>query len=115
VYENQFYGTLKSEINRIWENGNNVIFDLDVVGGLNLKRVFGNKALAVFVKAPSIAALEKRLRLRQSESEESIQKRISKAQKELSFEQQFDVVIVNDDLTEALKRSEKVVREFLEK
>lgn len=113
VYENQFYGTLKSEIERIWAAGNHVIFDVDVIGGLNLKKVFGNKALAVFVKAPSVEALEKRLRMRQSETEASIQKRVNKAKKEMSFEPQFDVTIVNDHLEDALMQAEKIVSEFL--
>lgn len=113
VYENQFYGTLKSEIERIWEAGNHVIFDVDVIGGLNLKKAFGNKALAVFVKAPSVDELENRLRMRQSETEESIQKRLNKAKKEMSFEPQFDVTMVNDNLKDAMKQAEKMVSEFL--
>lgn len=113
VYENQFYGTLKKEIERIWAAGNHVIFDVDVVGGLNLKKVFGNKALAVFVKAPSVDELEKRLRTRHTETEESIQKRLSKAKKEMSFEPEFDVSIVNDNLQDAMNQAEKMVGEFL--
>jgi guanylate kinase len=113
VYENQFYGTLKKEIERIWAAGNHVIFDVDVVGGLNLKKVFGNKALAVFVKAPSVDELEKRLRTRHTETEESIQKRLSKAKKEMSFEPEFDVSIVNDNLQAAMNQAEKMVSEFL--
>jgi guanylate kinase len=113
VYENQFYGTLKKEIERIWAAGNHVIFDVDVIGGLNLKKVFGNKALAVFVKAPSVDELEQRLRTRHTETEESIQKRLNKAKKEMSFEPEFDVSIVNDNLQDAMNQADKIVSEFL--
>src|SRR5690606_26424569 len=101
VYTDNFYGTLKSEIERIWSNGNTVIFDVDVVGGLNLKRIFGDHALAVFVQPPTVDELEKRLRYRSTETEEKINQRMAKAQKELSYARDFDVVLVNDNLEEA--------------
>lgn len=115
VYENNFYGTLKSEIERIWSNGNSVIFDVDVIGGLNLKRIFGDQALAVFVQAPSIEALEKRLRGRSTESEEKIQTRLAKATKEMSFASDFDYILVNDDIKIACEEATQVVHQFLRK
>jgi guanylate kinase len=114
-YTNQYYGTLKSEIEKIWAEGRNVIFDLDVLGGLNLKKIFGDRALAVFVKPPSIESLRFRLRNRSTETAEKIAMRIAKAQHELSFESQFDAVIVNDILEEAFLNAETKVRTFLEK
>lgn len=113
VYPNHFYGTLKSEISRIWNSGQHVIFDVDVVGGLNLKKAFGKKALSVFIEPPSVQVLENRLRQRESETEEMLQKRVGKAQKELALRDQFDVVIVNDVLTTALHETESVVKSFL--
>ncbi len=113
VYPGQFYGTLQSEIERIWAKGNHVIFDVDVIGGLNLKQKFLEQSLAVFIMPPSIEELEKRLTGRSSDSEESIRKRIDKATKEISFSNQFDVAIVNDVLEAALKQSEEIVRNFL--
>lgn len=112
VYENQFYGTLKSEIDRIHAEGKHVIFDVDVVGGLNIKKQFGDDALAVFVQPPSVEELERRLRHRSTESEESLAKRVAKAAKELSYSGQFDVVVINDDLEKAKQEAEKLVREF---
>jgi guanylate kinase len=113
VYKNQYYGTLYSEIERIWNNGGHVIFDLDVVGGLNLKKILGEKALSVFVKAPSVAVLEERLRKRSTESPEKIEQRVAKAQQEMAYEPRFDCVIVNEDLEKALREAEDRVREFL--
>lgn len=113
VYPDHFYGTLRSEIQRIWDSGKHIIFDVDVVGGLNIKKQFGEKALAVFVKPPSIIDLEKRLRGRGTEDEESLKKRLDKAAYEMTFADQFDVVIVNDDLETAKKTVFKVVSEFL--
>lgn len=112
VYENQFYGTLRSEIGRIHEEGKTVVFDVDVVGGVNIKKQFGDDALAVFVQPPSIAELEKRLRNRSTESEESLAKRVGKAAEELKFSSQFDVVLVNDDLEIAKQEAEKLVADF---
>lgn len=113
VYPGQYYGTLRSEIERIWAKGNHVIFDVDVIGGLNLKRKFPDESLAVFIMPPSIEELEKRLTGRSSDSDESIRKRINKARKEISYSNRFDTVIVNDVLEKALEKAEQVVHEFL--
>ncbi len=113
VYTEQFYGTLKSEIERIWQEGNHVVFDVDVVGGKNLKSIFKEQALAVFVQPPSIPALEERLRSMGTESEASIMKRLDKAALELTFESYFDVIIINDDLDDAKAEAAEVVTEFL--
>lgn len=113
VYTDNFYGTLRSEIERIWSKGHHVIFDVDVVGGMNLKKHFGKKALSIFVKAPSIEHLEKRLRTRSTETEESIARRMGKAAIEMEYASQFDHVLLNDDLSRALKEAEIVVGEFL--
>lgn len=115
VYENHYYGTLYSELERIWNNNKHVIFDVDVVGGLNLKKKFGKRALAIFVSVPSIEELEERLRKRSTESENKIQKRLEKAKEEISFANQFDVILVNDNLGAALEAAEQVVKDFLEK
>jgi guanylate kinase len=113
VYNGQYYGTLYSEIERIWSGGGHVIFDLDVVGGLNLKKILGDKALSVFVKAPSIEVLEERLRKRSTETPEKIEQRVAKAQHEMAYEPRFDRVIVNKQLEVALREAELCVREFL--
>lgn len=115
VYPNQFYGTLKSEINRLWDEGKHVIFDVDVEGGANLKEVFGSRALAIFVRPPSINVLEERLRSRGTETEESLQKRLSKAQRELTYESKFDSTVVNDVLAEACEEVVRIVKIFLAK
>lgn len=113
VYEGQYYGTLKSEIEKIWNSGRHVIFDLDVIGGLNLKKILGDQAIAVFVKPPSIEVLRFRLRNRSTETPEKIAMRLEKAQHELTYESRFDAVIVNDILEDAFIQAEKVAREFL--
>lgn len=115
VYANNFYGTLKSEIERIWESGKHVIFDVDVKGGLNLSKHFGKNALAIFIKPPSINELEKRLRNRGTESEETIQRRINKATEEMSFEIKFDVSVENNQLEVAQKEVCGIVKSFLKK
>lgn len=115
VYENNFYGTLKSEVERIWAEGRHVVFDVDVKGGINLKKYFGDKALAVFVKVPSVDELEKRLRYRNTDSEESIQRRVAKAQFEMSFEKEFDVTLVNENLDDSLAKAQQLVDDFLKK
>jgi guanylate kinase len=112
VYSNNFYGTLKSEVERIWSEGKHAIFDIDVVGGLRIKQKFPEKTLAVFVKTPSIEIMEKRLRSRKTESEEKIQERLAKAEKELSYAKDFDIILVNDDLDTAKKEAEKLVGKF---
>jgi guanylate kinase len=113
VYEGNFYGTLKEEIQRLWDNGKHVIFDVDVKGGLNLKKYFGENALAIFVKVPSYEVLQERLKDRGTESEESLSRRIFKARFEMSFEDQFDTVIVNDDMERSFAEAERIVSEFL--
>jgi guanylate kinase len=113
VYSGIFYGTLKSEVERIRNAGKHVIFDVDVVGGLNIKKYFGNEALAVFIKPPSVEELKNRLKNRSTESEEKIKMRIAKAEKEMEFADKFDVIILNEELQRALMEAEKVVGEFL--
>ncbi len=115
VYTNNFYGTLKSEIERIWAEGKTVIFDVDVIGGLNLKKQFQESALAIFVQPPSYDELEKRLRGRSTESEDKINQRMSKARKELSFAPEFDFVLINDNLEQACDRAAEVVKNFIQK
>lgn len=112
VYEGNFYGTLKSEIERLWSEGKNVIFDVDVKGGLSLKKYFGDKALAVFVKVPSIEVLKERLKDRGTESEESLSRRLFKAKFEMGFEDKFDVVLVNEDRERSLQEAQKLYNEF---
>lgn len=115
VYEDAFYGTLKSEIERIWAKDMHVIFDVDVRGGLNLKKYYKEKALAIFIKVPSLEVLEERLRERKTDSEESITKRLFKAKFEMSFENQFDLVIVNDELDKAVCIAQKEIDKFFSK
>ena len=113
VYTDQYYGTLKSEVYRIWDKGNHAIFDVDVVGGVNIKEQFHDNSLAIFIEAPSIELLEKRLRTRGTESEEQIKKRINKAEEELKFAAKFDKIIINDNLDQAIEETKDVVNEFL--
>ncbi len=113
VYKDNFYGTLRSEVERLWALGKNVVFDIDVVGGLNVKKLYPEQSLAIFVEPPSMAALEERLHQRHTESEEKIQMRLNKAAQELAVAHKFDVIIRNDHLSEALKEAERVVEEFL--
>ena len=113
VYEGAFYGTLKSEIERIWKSGKHVILDVDVKGGLSIKHFYKERALAVFVKPPSIEELAKRLQARNTDSASSISSRVFKAEFEMKFEDQFDKVIVNDNLGDACVKAEKLVNEFL--
>ncbi|HOV84401.1 MAG TPA: guanylate kinase [Paludibacteraceae bacterium] len=115
VYPDCFYGTLRSEVDRITKKGKNVIFDVDVKGGLNIKRQFGDQALAIFVAPPNMEALKERLLKRGTETHEMIQKRIEKAAYEMSFAPQFDKIIINDDLEKAKKEIEETVRDFLNK
>ncbi|MGZ3885026.1 MAG: guanylate kinase [Bacteroidia bacterium] len=113
VYPGTYYGTLRSEVQRIWDKGKHVIFDIDVEGGLNLKNQFKAQALAVFVMPPSIKILEERLHSRSTDSPESIARRVAKAEKELKTAELFDTFILNEELKEAFAKAEKVVREFL--
>lgn len=115
VYTNNFYGTLQAEVERIWATGKAIIFDMDVVGGLNVKRIFGDQALAVFVQPPSFEALEARLRGRSTESEEKIRMRLAKAKQELASAVQFDYILLNDDLERACAEAKTVVQQFLQK
>jgi len=113
VYRNIYYGTLKAEIQRIWNEGKVVAFDVDVEGGLNIKKLYGNNLLAVFVKPLSVEVLRKRLAERNTESPESLETRIAKAEHELTYESKFDHVILNDTLEHALELAIKLVTEFL--
>ncbi|MDQ3048669.1 MAG: guanylate kinase [Bacteroidota bacterium] len=113
VYTDNFYGTLKAEIERIWKKGHHIIFDMDVVGGLNLKKQFGDQALSVFVMPPSIEHLERRLKSRETETPESIARRLGKAEVELKTATNFDAIVLNDTLEHAFDEAEKVVMEFL--
>jgi guanylate kinase len=114
VYANNYYGTLKSELTHKWEQGKCVIFDVDVVGGLNLKKIFGDHALAVFVQPPSFETLEERLRYRSTETEEKIRMRLAKAKEELAKAPYFDRIVVNDDLDKACIEARMLVKQFLE-
>ena len=113
VYENNYYGTLKSEIERIWNEKKHVVFDVDVVGGLNLKKYFGNNALAIFIQPPSMDVLIERLRNRATESEASLNKRINKAKHEMTYSPSFDSIIINDQLEKTIEVAEKKVKDFL--
>lgn len=115
VYKGLYYGTLKSEIERIWQNGKCVIFDVDVKGGINIKQHFGSRALAVFLKPPSVEVLLERLKKRDTEVEHQLNERIEKAHLELGFEKYFDEVIVNDDLNKTFEIAEKLVIDFIKK
>ncbi len=115
VYAGTHYGTLRSEVDRIWAKGKHVIFDIDVEGGLNLKKQFGDTALSVFVMPPSIKILEERLNSRSTDTPESIARRVAKAEKELKTADLFDTFILNEVLEEAFVKAEKVVSEFLVK
>lgn len=113
VYENQYYGTLKSEVKRIWDEGKTVIFDLDVVGGLNVKKQYPKECLSVFIMPPSIDILRERLHNRGSESEEMIEKRLNKAEDEISRNQEFDCIILNDDFEIACKEAKQKITNFI--
>jgi guanylate kinase len=113
VYTGHFYGTLKSEIERIWKAKKSVVFDVDTAGGLNLKKKFGSSALAIFVMPPSVEELEKRLRKRGTDSESEIRTRLKKARKEITFAKDFDFILINDNLDRAVEKAIKIVTEFL--
>ena len=113
VYIDHYYGTLKSEVERIRNTGKHVIFDVDVVGGLNIKKYYRENALAIFVMPPTAEHLEKRLRARSTENEDQLKKRIEKAEQELKYADQFDQILVNDDLATAQRQAEKMVIEFI--
>ena len=113
VYEGNFYGTLRSEIERLWADGKHVLFDIDVIGGLNVKAEYPDETLAIFVQPPSFEELEKRLRERKTETEDKIQQRLDKSATELTYSQDFDVILVNDDLTRAKREVVGLVKQFL--
>ena len=115
VYANRFYGTLHSECNRIWEKGNVIVFDVDVAGGMRLKKFFGDKALSLFIKVPSIDVLRERLLARKTDSMEEIQQRLDKAAYEMQFAEKFDAIVVNDDLSRACEETEHLLSEFLKR
>ena len=115
VYAGKYYGTLKSEVERILNSGKNVIFDVDVVGGLNIKKYYGDQALALFIQPPSIEELEKRLKHRATDAPEVIASRVAKAEYELSFAPRFDHIIVNDILEKAQEEAYQTIRQFLDK
>lgn len=115
VYPGRFYGTLKSEIKRIWDAGHVVIFDVDVKGGVNLKNYFGKDALSVFIQAPSVEVLRERLVKRGTDSPEDIEKRVAKAAEEMTYAPQFDHILINDDLQQAFEEAEALVSHFLSK
>lgn len=112
VYEDNFYGTLKSEVDRILAAGNNVVFDVDCVGGLAIKKIYGDKALAIFIMPPSVDELRNRLEKRGTDTPEVIQNRLDKATHEMSFAPQFDAIIMNDDFDKAKRDTVKLIREF---
>ena len=113
VYEDKYYGTLKSEVNRIWNDGKTVIFDVDVKGGIALKKYFGEQALSIFIMPPSIQELERRLIARATDDADTIQTRVEKAEQEMTFQNEFDKILVNTDLETAKAEIEKLVSEFL--
>ena len=113
VYPGSFYGTLKSEVERIWDNGDAIIFDVDVKGGVNLKKYFGDRALSVFIQAPSVEVLRQRLVSRATDSPEAIERRVAKAAEEMTYADKFDHIIVTDDLQKAYADAERLVSDFL--
>lgn len=113
VYEDKYYGTLKSEVERIWNDGKTVIFDVDVKGGIALKKYFGEQALSIFIMPPSIQELERRLIARATDDADTIQTRVEKAEQEMTFQNEFDKILVNTDLETAKAEIEKLLSEFL--
>ena len=114
VYRDHYYGTLKSELDRIWSRQKHVVFDVDVIGGLNLKGYFGQYALAIFVRPPSMQELEKRLRERSTDTDDKIRDRMAKAASEMEYSARFDEILVNDNLADTLVRGRKIVKDFLD-
>ena len=114
VYAGSFYGTLRSEVERIWAKGHTIVFDIDVQGGVNLKRIFGDQAFSVFIQAPSVEVLRKRLIGRGTDTAEAIEKRVAKAASEMEFaEGKFDHVLINDELQTAFTEAERIIGDFL--
>lgn len=112
VYPGSFYGTLKSEVERIWAKGNVIMFDVDVKGGVSIKKIFGEKAFTVFIMPPSLEVMEQRLRARGTDSEEAIKTRVAKAAEEMTYAAKFDAVLVNDVLEESFEKAERLVKLF---
>lgn len=112
VYAGSYYGTLRSEVQRIWEKGHIIVFDIDVKGGVNLKKLYGKNALSIFIEPPSIEELRNRLISRGTDKPEDIEKRVSKAAEELSYSDKFDIILVNSDLQETLARAEELISGF---
>lgn len=112
VYTNLHYGTLKSEVERIWAEGKIAIFDIDVKGGINLKKLYGNSALSIFIMPPSIEVLKERLLLRGTETPKSMELRLAKAAQEIEYSNQFDTTLINDNLEQCLLKAEEIVRKF---
>lgn len=115
VYEGRFYGTLKSELDRIWSEGKVVVFDVDVKGGINIKNMLKEEAFAIFIMPPSVEELKKRLEGRNTETEDSLQQRLARAEMEINESDKFDIIILNDDLTLAVNEVEDRIREQLKK
>lgn len=115
VYKDNFYGTLKTEVERIRKAGKNVVFDVDVIGGVNIKNIFGDEALSMFIMPPSIEELRKRLIGRNTDSMETIEKRLGKAEYEMSFAEKFDKIVINDDLESAKNEALNIIKDFIEK
>lgn len=115
VYKNRYYGTLKAQVERQSEAGQNVVFDVDVKGGVNIKKHYGSRALSIFIQAPSIEALRARLEGRGTDSQEAIEARLAKASYELTFASQFDHIVVNDDLSKAQEEAYRLISSFLSK
>ena len=115
VYEDNYYGTLKKEVDRIWNLGKHVVFDIDVIGGLNIKKQFPKNTLAIFVQPPSIEELERRLRNRKTDSEEKIVERVAKAARELKYAKDFDVILLNNELEFAKLEAEELITNFIRK
>ena len=113
VYENRFYGTLKAQVERQREQGQNVVFDVDVKGGVNIKKYYGDEALSLFIQPPSVEELRRRLEGRGTDTHEAIEQRLAKAEYELTFAPQFDTIIVNDDLEKAKQEALRIVKDFL--
>jgi len=112
VYDNQYYGTLKSEIERLWSKGKHVVFDIEVKGASNIKKIYPDNSIAVFVRPPSMTELRDRLTKRNTESESSLQKRLARAKEELTYENKFDTIIINDLLEVALEEAEQIIETF---
>ena len=113
VYKDSFYGTLKSEVKRIWDKNHVIVFDVDVKGGVNIKKIFGDKAFSVFIQAPSVEELRRRLVSRATDTPDAIERRVAKASEEMTYADKFDYVLVNEDLDKAYAEAEKIVSEFL--